>query len=224
METIIAGHTVTFNAETFADVQRKAGNAWRNAETNGDNFARNAIAALVTDSLSPLGLASSIYSEMEPKKANGNPCEPKESDKAPCGVSVSSLRSAKGGEGARKCLEAVFYVVENRDHDAEAVADFLAGKRGAFRLFPLKAHLQSEKAKAAKAETASGGEATEPKEDTDDATVADTLADRMLAIAAEIDAADVSEPGIDDAMTLLLESLKNAFQRSVAAEQLQQAA
>lgn len=223
-EVILAGHPVTFNAETFADMQRKAGNAWRNAETNGDNFARNAIAALITDSLSPLGLAVSVYSEMEPKKANGNPCEPKESDKAPCGVSVSSLRSAKGGEGARKCLDAVFYIVENRDVDAEAVADFLTGRRGAFRLFPLKVHLQAEKAKAAKAETAGASEPSEPKEDVDGDTVAETLADRIVAIAAEIDAADMSEPGMDDALTLMLESIKAAFTRSAAAEELQQAA
>lgn len=217
--------TITFVPETFADLQRKAGNGWRNAETQGDSFARSAIAALVTDSLSPLGLASSVYDEMEPKKANGNRAEPKENEKAPCGVSVSSLRSAKGGEGAKATLTAIFYIVENRDLDAEAVADFVLGKRGAFRLFPLKAHLAAEKSKAAKAETAGAGEPDDDKEGTDDdAPVVETLADRIVAIAAEIDGADMSETGMDDALTLMLESIKGAFARSAAAEELQQAA
>lgn len=224
IDTTFAGQTVTFVPDTFADVLRKGGNGWRNAETNGDNFARSAMAALVTTALSPLGLASAVYDEMEPKKANGNAAEPKENDKAPCGVSVSSLRSAKGGEGARKCLEAIFYVVENREFDAEAVADFILGKRGAFRLFPLKEHLSREKSKAAKAETAASGEPSEDKEGIETPAVAETLADRIVAIAAEIDAADVSADGMDDALTLMLESIKGAFARLTAAEDIQKAA
>lgn len=225
-ETVIAGQTVTFNAETFADKQRLAGNAWRNAETNGDTFARSAMAALVTGALSPLGLAMSIYDEMEPKKANGDNAEPTEQPKAPCGVSVSSLRSAKGGEGARKCLDTIFYIVENRDYDAAAVADFITGKKSAFRLFPLKAHISKAKAAAAKAEKEAAGQSDTPKEGADNvpADAEQTLADRIVAIAAEIDSADVSADGLDAAFTLLLESLNNARSRSVAAEQLQQAA
>lgn len=218
-----AFETVSFNAETYTNRLRLAGNAWRNAEGKGDDFARDGIAALVTDSLSPMALALSIYDEMEPKDAKGRKAEPKESEKAACGVSVSNLRNAKGGEAARSTLEAVFYIVENRDMDAPAVAAFVRGDKAAFRLYPLKAHLAKAKLEAAKeaAETALAGgegEGVPAKEGQEGAPVP--------AIVTEIAAftAKIATLGGEDltasaeALGKLLEECRKAADRLAAAE------
>jgi hypothetical protein len=214
---------VTFNAETFAADKRAFGNAMRNAEGKGDSFARVSLAALITEALSPLTLAVSVYDEFEPKGANGKPSEPKESEKAACGVSVSSLRSARGGEGARSTLEAIFYVFDNMSVDSEAVTDFVLNKRGAFKLFPLKKHLQAVKAAAARdAAKALGGDEGEPKEGME-ADGEPTLAERIEALALEIADADVSllaDDDADKALAAMLDAVKGVYDRLAAAETL----
>lgn len=209
---------VTFDAEAFANNQRLAGNAWRNAEGKADDFARSATAALVTTSLTPLALAISVYDEMQPKTAKGALAEPKESPNSVGGVSVSSLRSAKGGEGARSTLEALFYVYDNRDLDADAVADFILGKRGAFRLFPLKKHIQRLKADAAKAEKEAAVPASSEEREGDEQpeTVNDiaVMAERIASMEGEELIANA------DAIALLLEACRDAADKLAAAEQL----
>ena len=106
--------TLQFDPIKYQETLRLAGNAWRNADGKADDFARNALAALVNDDLSPLALAITVYDEMKPTTAKGSLAEPKESERAAGGVSVSSLRSARGGEGARSCLDAIFYISDNR--------------------------------------------------------------------------------------------------------------
>lgn len=212
--------TFTFNAETYAEQLRSFGNSCRTSEGRADNYARSAIAALITASLTPMALAITVYAEMEPKTAAGKPAEPKESEKSAMGVSVSSLRSAKGGEGARSALEAIFYVVENRDYDPDAVSDFVLGKRNAFRLFPLKRHLQAAKAKAAKAEAESATPATaavEPKEGMEPEAPSHPL-DLALAYVESID----GDALLADAerIELLLTACREASERLAASEQL----
>jgi hypothetical protein len=213
-------NAIVFNAEDYATRLREFGNSLRTTDGKSDRYSQTALAALITGSLTPLALAITVYSEMEPTKGNGKPAEPKESDKAAGGVSVSSLRTAKGGEGAKATLEAIFYILDNREHDSEAVSDFVLGKRGAFKLFPLKRHLQAEKAKAARAEAegATGGaDAAEPKEGMDKPEVPSVLADALAYIEALDGEALTAEA---DAIELLLTACREASERLAAAEQL----
>jgi hypothetical protein len=210
---------VTFNPETFAADKRAFGNAMRNAEGKGDSFARVSLAALITNALAPLTLAISVYDEFEPKGANGKAASPKESEKAAGGVSVSSLRNARGGEGARSTLEAIFYVYDNRDADSEAVTDFVLGKRGAFKLFPLKRHLQAAKAAAAReeAKALAGDDAGEAKEGMGDDAAATPLTD-AIAFIAELTGDDLVKHGDD--IAALLTACQDAATRLAAAEEL----
>lgn len=209
---------IVFNAETYADTLRSFGNSCRTMEGKADNYARTALAALVTESLSAMGLAASVYAEMEPKKADGKLAEPKESEKAPMGVSVSSLRSAKGGEGARSALEAILYVAENRSFDGDAVADFILGKRNAFRLFPLKKHLQAEKAKAAKAEAetvAGASDSEEPKEGLETVEASNPVRDAIAFLQGLDGEALIA---LEGDIAALLEEARSAAERIAAAE------
>lgn len=217
---------INFDAATYAADLRLAGNAWRNAEGKADNFARPALAALVTDALSPLALAITVYDEMKPQTAKGKAAEPKESEKAACGVSVSTLRSAKGGEGARSTLEAVFYVAENAALDNAAVAAFIRGDKGALRLFPLKAHLGKLKMDAAKAKADSANvpsEGVEEREGDEAAPVPAIVAD-ITAITGKIAALggeELAQAG--DALAALIAAAKDAAERLAAADMLEAA-
>lgn len=216
---------ITFNAETFANDQRLAGNAWRTAEGKADNFARSATAALVTSALSPLALAISVYDEMKPKTAKGTLAEPKESANSIGGVSVSSLRSAKGGEGARSCLEAILYVYDNRALDMDAVSAFILNEKGAHKLFGLKKHLAKVKADAAKAEKEAAVPASSEEREGDEP---ETGSETVSPIAAAFDYIGQLQ-GDDllaaaDEIAALLEACRDASERIAAADELKQAA
>lgn len=215
-------NSIVFNAETFANDQRLAGNAWRTAEGKADNFARSATAALVTSALSPLALAISVYDEMKPKTAKGTLAEPKESANSIGGVSVSSLRSAKGGEGARSCLEAILYVYDNRALDMDAVSAFILNEKGAHKLFGLKKHLAKAKADAAKAEKEAAVPASsEEREGDEPETAASPVSPLVEAIEflrnADGDALRENEVLISD----MLKACQEAAQRLAAADELE---
>ena len=217
---------ISFDAATYASDLRLAGNAWRNAEGKADNFARPALAALVTDAMSPLVLAVTVYDEMKPQTAKGKLAEPKESEKAPGGVSVSSLRSAKGGEGARSALEAVLYIFENRALDGNAVAAFIRGDKGAHKLFPLKAHIAKCKTDAAKAKAdavkADAGEGDVPEREGDDAPAAPAIVADITALTARIVAMTGEELAVaGDALAALMDAARDAATRLAASEQLE---
>lgn len=223
-----AFETVTFDAATYQNDLRLAGNAWRNADGKADTFARSTLAAMVTDSLSAMAVALTVYDEMEPKTAKGKPAEPKESEKAPGGVSVSTLRSAKGGEGARSALEAIFYIADHVALDPDSVGAFIRNDKGAFRLFPLKAHLAKLKLEAAKAEKEAalgeGGEDVPAKEGGEEAPAPAIVAD-LLAMAARIEGLSGAElDAAQEALAKVMAAAKDAADRLAAAETLRLAA
>lgn len=207
-----------FNAETYAETLRLAGNAWRNAEGKGDNACRTMLAAIVNSALTPLAVALTVYEEMQPRNAKGKLAEPKESEKASGGVSVSSLRNAKGGEGARSALEAVFYVADNRSEDANAVAAFIRGDAGAMRLFRLKAHLQACKLKATKEANEAAGVVAETDKEGED-VVQTVDANPLTAAAAFIASLDGEALVANaDAIETLLAACRDASERLAAAD------
>ena len=213
---------LTFDAATYANDKRLAGNAWRNADGKGDSFARSAMVALATSSLSPLAIAISVYDEMKPETAKGKLAEPKESEKAPCGVSVSSLRSAVGGEGAKKALETIFYIWEHRSFDVDSVAAFIRGDRSAFKLFPLKAHLQKLRADAAKAEAEATGESDVEREGDAEPTAESNPIVGMAECIAAMTGEELSANA--DAIALLLDVCRDASDKLAAADSVRKAA
>lgn len=226
-----AFETVAHDAVAFQSDLRLAGNAWRNADGKADTFARSALAALVSDAMSPMVIAVTVYDEMAPKTAKGKLAEPKESEKAAGGVSVSTLRSAKGGEGARSALEAIFYIADHAALDVDAVGAFIRNDKVAMRLFPLKAHLAKLKLEAAKAEAeaakgaavAEGGD-VEPKADEEGTPVPAVVGD-VAAMAKRIEGLSGEElDAAAEAIATLLAACRDACDRLAAAEQLKLAA
>ena len=217
---------LSFDPAKYQETLRLAGNAWRNADGKADDFGRSAVAALINDDFSPLALAISVYDEMKPTTARGALAEPKESDRAPGGVSVSSLRSARGGEGARSCMEAIFYVADNRGLDLPAVTAFVLGEKDAHKLFPLQKHLAKVKADTARRvaadKMASAGGDDLPEREGDQAPSASESqnpAYSILAMAEHV----ASLIGDDllahaDAIALLLDACRGATSRLAAAD------
>lgn len=216
---------LAFDPAVYQADLRSAGNAWRTAEGRADTFARSTLAALVTDSLSAMAVALTVYDEMSPKTAKGKLAEPKESDKAPGGVSVSTLRSAKGGEGARSALEAIFYVSDNRALDSEAVASFIRNDKSALKLFALKAHLGKLKMDMAKAEAEAAlppaGADVEAKEGEAEAVVP-AIVGELTAMAAKIAGLSGEElAAASGALAALIEAARDAAARLAAADALE---
>lgn len=216
--------TLAFDPATYATDLRLAGNAFRNADGKGDTFARSALTAIVTDAMGPLSIALSVYDEMAPLTAKGKLAEPKESDKAPGGVSVSTLRSAVGGNGARVTLEAVFYIADNAALDSASVAAFIRNDKGAMKLFPLKAHLAKVKLDAAKADAdaAKGDDADLPEKEGQEAAPVPAIVAELTAMAARI--ADLSGDELlaaGDALAAVMAAAKGAADRLAASDLLE---
>ncbi len=182
--------SIKFNAATYADTVRLAGNAFRNADGKSSTWAQESLAAIMLGNLSLLSVAQTLYSEMNPLTAKGKPAAPKEKDSGT--ISVSSLRGGgdnicKGGDAARKAFDKLQYVVENKSVLFDKVQAFAISGGS---LDGLCAAIRKEKASIAKEQAdsvTSEGEATVEREGedtppTDAAADAPTLTDHILVL------------------------------------------
>jgi hypothetical protein len=213
---------INFDVAAYADTLRAFGNSMRTAEGKGDAFARNALAALVTGDMDTLTLAASVYDEMKPLNAKGKLAEPKETEK---GVSVSSLRSAKGGEGARSTLEAIFYVNANMAVAGvvELASAFILNAKGSLKLFPLKAAVAKLRLEAAKAAAPEGeGEREGDEKGEGEGEGVATPIGAALAYIATLEGEALAAAG--DEIAALLKACRDASARLAAVETLAKAA
>lgn len=164
---------ISFDAAAYSNSLSDAVSNWKTGDRKAGKVGRNALAALVTGSLSPLAVAMTFYDAVQPTDAKGNRTAPKETEG---GLRVRNLGQPhiEGSDAARKCLETVLYIFANREYAAAEVEAFIIGGRKAMKLNALKRFIEQAKAKAARAEAeASGAHAeVEPEAEAADDTPA----------------------------------------------------
>jgi hypothetical protein len=224
-----------FTAQQFADAVTRWKASLVGAATtveNADNlFGRTALVGLLSGTVTEANLALAAYAAFNPKSAKGDKCKPKLAGDFI--DSVSSLRNAKGGDNARKAIEALRSInrTMNGQTDAEganimapAVLAFINGDKGACssvrKLAEVLAKAQLEHAKALglvndnepNGNEGGDNEGNEGNEG-DKAPAPLTLSpDTVLAFAAAIESADDSElSALGDAMAILWEVIAARF-------------
>lgn len=194
-----------FDANTYADTVRLAGNAFRNADKNSSKWAQQSLAAIMLGKLSIHAVAVALYAEMAPLTAKGKPAAPKENDNGT--ISVSSLRGGgdnicRGGDAARKAFDKLQYIVSNAAVlPAETEAFAVSGGS----LDALVNAIKSAKAKAAKANADEAAGTTETAKEGDDAPTTgetESVAERIAAFNAWL--VTVAPEAFDDAAQLAL--------------------
>lgn len=226
----VCGSEYDFSAQSFGDAVARWKSSLVGAATtveNADNlFGRTALVALLSGTVTPANVALAAYAAFNPKSAKGDKCKPKlQGDMV---LSVSSLRNAKGGDNARKALDALFAVhaTMNGQTDAEganimvpAVLAFINGDKGAAtsvrKLAEVLAKAALEHAKAlGLVNDNDESEGTAPDTSASDANPepAALSADTILAIAAAIESAseDELEP-LGEAVAILLDVCMDRF-------------
>lgn len=181
-----------FDAAAYSASLNDAVTGWKTADNRSGVVARHALAAIVSTALSPLQVALSFYDAVKPTDGKGKACEPKEADDGSLRVRNLGQPHIAGSDGARKCLETVIYIANNRSVSPEAalaVEAFIIGGRKAMKLNPLRRFIETEKARIAReANDASGVKPDAPAPDTadDDApvTTAEKLADMLSGLRA----------------------------------------
>jgi len=132
---------MTFDAKAYGQQMQTFASALKGAETTvtnaGNTIGRASLIALKAGELSQLSIANAAYAAFKPKSKAGKLCEPKTRGERV--ESVSSLRNAKGGDAARKQLDALFSVADFIDGDADkdganivhpAIEAYIEDKRG----------------------------------------------------------------------------------------------
>lgn len=232
-ETVkVLGTEYTFTAQQFGDAVARWKASLVGAATtveNADNlFGRTALVALLSGTVTPSNLALAAYAAFNPKGANGKKSAPKlQGDMV---LSVSSLRNAKGGDNARKALDALFAVhaTMNGQTDADganimapAVTAFINGDKGAAssvrKLAEVLAKAALEHAKSLglvndNDETETETETGETGGDKPEAAPLVLNNDAILAIAAAIESASDDElAALSDSMAILVQVIGERF-------------
>jgi hypothetical protein len=206
---------------------------------NADNlFGRTALVALLSGTVTPANLALAAYAAFNPKSAKGDKCKPKlQGDIV---LSCSSLRNAKGGDNARKALDALFaiHATMNGQTDATganimapAVLAFIGAEKGSAssvrKLAEVLAKAALEHAKAlglvndnepeqGEGEGEGSGEGETSKGEPAPLILSNDL---ILSIAAAIESADNSElAALGDAVTILCDVIESRFAFAVEGE------
>jgi hypothetical protein len=194
---------------------------------NADNlFGRTALVALLSGTVTPANLALAAYAAFNPKSAKGDKCKPKlQGDIV---LSCSSLRNAKGGDNARKALDALFaiHATMNGQTDATganimapAVLAFIGAEKGAAssvrKLAEVLAKAAFEHAKALGLVNDNEPEASEGEGEGQSKGEPAPMVlsnDLILSIAAAIESADDSElAALGDAVTILCDVIESRF-------------
>jgi len=226
----VCGAEYEFSAQSFGDAVARWKASLVGAATtveNADNlFGRTALVALLSGTVTPSNLALAAYAAFNPKSAKGDKCKPKlQGDMV---LSVSSLRNAKGGDNARKALDALcaIHATMNGQTDADganimapAVLAFVNGEKGAAssvrKLAEVLAKAALEHAKALglvndNDEAASDASEGKPEGQTDAAPA--TLSDAILTLAATLESASDAELAtVGDEMAILWEVIGARF-------------
>lgn len=239
----VYGTDYSFEVSTFGENVGAWAKSLKGAATtveNADNlFGRSALVALLSGSITPANMALAAYAAFKPVNAKGKAVAPKLQGTRV--ESVSSLRTAKGGDAARKALDALFSIHATMSDEAALDRD------GANLMVPaVLAYINADKggassprvldgilAKAAAEEALRkmgpvGSDEVEdeaPAEDKGDVPAQASPSDAILALAAFLESASDDElAAVGEEMAILMEVINGRFDVAVAPVEVAEAA